>query len=43
LRRAKYAVEKAVQKVIRSAVPAAVAQQIAKILRTGGKQAAGTE
>jgi hypothetical protein len=43
LRRAKYAVEKSVQKVIESAVPAAVAEKIAKILWTGGRQAAGTE
>jgi hypothetical protein len=43
LRRAKYAVEKSVQKVIESAVPAAVAEKIAKILWTGGRQAAGAE
>ena len=43
LRRAKYAVEKSVQKVIESAVPTAVAEQIAKILRTGGRHAAAPE
>jgi hypothetical protein len=43
LHRAKYAVGKAVQKVIESAVPAAVAEQIVKILRTGGSYAAPTE
>ena len=43
LRRAKYAVEKSVQKVTESAVSAAVTVRIAKTLRRGGRQAAGTE